>query len=218
MGARNILSFIREIGENIKLLVVKMRIKNKATFIGEHHYFRATSRIMLCDGSTKEDVVIHDNCDMFGTIISHSGGKVIMHPWSKIARGSKITAVNRVEIGRDTAISYGVEIIDNNNHPINPEDRRYMRHTPHGSEERKPKYSANSPIFIGENVLVGSYSRIQKGVTIGDNAIIASHSVVTHDVPSNSIVAGNPARVVKTDIDKNTSPVFPINRKTINEI
>lgn len=208
---KSFFSYVRNFGESLKLVVVKYRIKNKAIFVGDHHDFRITSRILLCDGSRKEDVIIHENCDMFGTIISHSGGKVIMHPWSKIARGSKITAVNRVEIGRDTAISYGVEIIDNNNHPINPEDRRYMRHTPHGSEERKPKYSANSPIFIGENVLVGSYSRIQKGVRIGDNAIIASHSVVTHDVPANSIVAGNPARVVKTDIDKTTTPVFPIN-------
>ena len=196
--------------DGIKSHIISGRIKKKATLEGEGQAFRSTSRVMLCDGSTKKDVILHEHCDMFGVIISHSGGKVIMHPWSKIARGSKITAVNKVEIGRDTAISYGVEIIDNNNHPINPEDRRFMRHTAHGSEERKPKYSVNAPIIIGENVLIGSYSRIQKGVHIGDNSIIASHSVVTHDVPANSIAAGNPAKVVKTDIDKTTTPIFPL--------
>ncbi|MBO4918314.1 MAG: acyltransferase [Bacteroidales bacterium] len=213
MSKKSVFSIIRRMGENLKLVVVKQRIKKNAVLIGEHQSFKATSRIQLFDGSIKEDIILHDHCDMFGVIISHSGGKVIMQPWSKIARGSKITAVNRVEIGRDTAISYGVEIIDNNNHPINPDDRRYMRHTPHGSEERRPKYSANAPIIIGENVLIGSYSRIQKGVIIGDNSIVASHSVVTHDVPANSIVAGNPAKVVKSDIDKTTSPIFPINKQ-----
>lgn len=47
---------------------------------------------------------------------------------------------------------------------------------------------------------------IQKGVTIGDNSIVAANSVVTKDVPSNSIAAGNPARIVKTDIDKIPAP------------
>ena len=207
---KKIYHFIMNIGDNIKLFIVTRQIRKNATLIGSNQAFRSVSRVSLHDGATSKNVVLHEHCDMFGEISVHSSGVVIMHPWSKLARGSKIFCVNRVEVGRDTAISYGVEIIDNNNHPINPDDRRYMRHTPHGSEERKPKYSANAPIIIGENVLIGSYSRIQKGVTIGDNSIVASHSVVTHDVPANCIVAGNPARIVKTDIDKNTSPVFPL--------
>ena len=85
-----------------------------------------------------------------------------------------------------------------------------MRHTPHGSREQNNRYSANAPIIIGENVWVGTNVRIQKGVTIGNNSIIAAHSVVTHDVPPNSIAAGNPARIVKTDIDKTTKPIFPL--------
>ena len=207
---KKIYHFFTNIGDNIKLFIVTKQIKKKVTLIGSHQAYRSVSRVALCDGATSKNVVLHEHCDMFGIITVHSAGVVVMHPWSKLARGSSIVCVNRIEIGRDTAISYGVEIIDNNNHPINPDDRRYMRHTPHRSEERKPKYSANAPIKIGENVLIGSYSRIQKGVTIGDNSIIASHSVVTHDVPANCIVAGNPARVVKTDIDKTTTPVFPL--------
>ena len=209
---REIYKFFKRVFRKIKKIIVLSSINKCVTLVGSHQEFRSVSRVILNDGSTKNNVVLHDHCEMFGAIISHSGGMVIMHPWSKLARGSSITCVNRVEIGRDTAISYGVEIIDNNNHPTNPEDRRYMRHTPHGAEERKPKYSDNAPIIIGENVLIGSYSRIQKGVTIGDNSIVASHSVVTHDVPANCIVAGNPARVVKTDIDKSTSPVFPLKK------
>lgn len=207
---KKIYHFFTNISDNIKLFIVTKQINKKVTLIGSHQAYRSVSRVALCDGATSKNVVLHEHCDMFGEIRVHSAGVVVMHPWSKLASGSKIVCVNRIEIGRDTAISYGVEIIDNNNHPTNPDDRRYMRHTAHRSEERKPKYSANAPIMIGENVLIGSYSRIQKGVTIGDNSIVASHSVVTHDVPANCIVAGNPAKVVKTGIDKTTTPIFPL--------
>ena len=123
---------------------------------------------------------------------------------------NKIAAA--IEIGRDTAISFGVTITDNNYHPTNPADRRYMRHTPHRSEERSPKYAASAPIRIGENVLLGSGSRICKGVTIGDNAIVAANAVVTHDVPANAIAAGNPARIVKEHIDETTISIFPLRK------
>ena len=201
---------LRDFGNNIKLAIVEREIKRNATLIGEGHAFKSMSRVNLNAGSTAKDVELHAHCELFGSINSYAGGKVIMHEWSKVGPGTTITAVNRIEIGKDTAIASGVTIIDNNNHPLNPEDRRYMRHTPHGSLERQPQHSANAPIIIGENVWVGSNARIQKGVTIGDNAIIASNSVVTHDVPANAIAAGNPARIVKTDIDKTTTPIFPL--------
>ena len=47
-------------------------------------------------------------------------------------------------------------------------------------------------------VWVGDHATVLKGVTIGDNSVVAARAVVTQDVPANSIVAGNPARVVKT--------------------
>ncbi|HEY5960222.1 MAG TPA: DapH/DapD/GlmU-related protein, partial [Polyangiaceae bacterium] len=57
--------------------------------------------------------------------------------------------------------------------------------------------SESSPITVGDAVWIGTNSTILKGVTIGDGAIVAKASVVTKDVPPFSIVAGNPARVVK---------------------
>lgn len=204
---------IRLLGKQIskiKLFFLKKTLASKATFIGSNQRFRTSARINLKWGSNKNDIILHDNCELFGTLNSFSHGKIIMHEWAKLGPRSSIDCVNYIEIGRDTAISYGVKIIDNNNHPINPDDRRYMRHTPHGSRERGPQYSANAPIIIGENVLVGANSRICKGVTIGDNAIIAAHAVVTKDVPANAIAAGNPARVVKENIDKTTTPIFPL--------
>ena len=54
------------------------------------------------------------------------------------------------------------------------------------------------PIEIMNNVFIGCNSTILGGVTIGNNVVVAAGSVVTHDVPDNSVVAGNPARVIET--------------------
>ncbi|WNC13631.1 sugar O-acetyltransferase [Brevibacillus brevis] len=53
------------------------------------------------------------------------------------------------------------------------------------------------PVTIGKNVWIGGHSVILPGVSIGDNSIVAAGSVVTKDVPAHTIVAGNPAKVVK---------------------
>lgn len=55
-----------------------------------------------------------------------------------------------------------------------------------------------SKVVIGSNVYIGQKAMILRGVTIGDNVIIAAGSIVSKDVPSNSVVAGVPARVVCT--------------------
>lgn len=209
---RKIYRFFRDFKKNLNLNFIVRSIKQKVTLFGSNQSFRLSSRVYLSSGATKDNIELHDHVEMFGSLFSHGNGKIIMHDWSKIGAHSEINAVNRVEIGKDTAIATGVIIIDNNTHPLNPQDRRLMRHTPHGSYERSNVHSANAPIIIGENVWIGTRARIQKGVTIGDNAIIAAHSVVTHDVPANAIAAGNPAKIVKTDIDKITTPIFPIEK------
>ena len=72
----------------------------------------------------------------------------------------------------------------------------------HGTapEDRGAMYPA--PIRLGKNVWVGSNSTILRGVTVGDNAIIAAGSVVTKDVVANTVVGGVPARHIR-DIDRN---------------
>ncbi|MDE7456088.1 MAG: acyltransferase [Prevotella sp.] len=145
---------------------------------------------------------------MFATITAVHNGIIVIGEWAKIGPNSIIESTNKVEIGKDTAIATGVTIRDNNSHPISPSYRRKMRHTPHGSIERSSTRGVSAPIIIGENVWIGENSRICKGVTIGDNAIIAASSVVTKNVPANSIVAGNPAKIVKENIDLLPEPKF----------
>lgn len=112
---------------------------------------------------------------------------------STIGYGALISIAKEVNIGNNCMIAANCIIMDSDDHPINPEKRQ--RGEGIGKEDIKP-------VNIGNNVWLGSYCAILKGVTIGDNSIIAAHSVVTRDVLPNCIYAGNPARPTLREINK----------------
>jgi acetyltransferase-like isoleucine patch superfamily enzyme len=96
-------------------------------------------------------------------------------------------------------ISWNVGIADCDFHPLDPTQRwtdaealaPFMR-------DRPPRPSLRSvPVKISDNVWIGMNSTILKGVTIGENSVVAAGSVVTKSVAPNVIVAGNPAVVTK---------------------
>jgi maltose O-acetyltransferase len=183
------------------------QIKQSVVLKGTCHVFERSTYVRLADGSDKNDITIGDHAMISGTLVSENHGKISLGTYVYLRENSTIGSVNSIIIGDYTSIADHVVILDNNNHPINPEDRQIKSSSPRGSDFRKWRHSESAPIIIGKNVWIGSYARVCKGVNIGDNSIIAANAVVTKDVPSNSIVAGNPAKVVKTDIDK-TPRVF----------
>jgi acetyltransferase-like isoleucine patch superfamily enzyme len=94
-----------------------------------------------------------------------------------------------VYIGIDTLIGSSVEIYDSDFHEMSPFNRKY------GSAK-------TAKVNIGNNVWIGSNVKILKGVSIGDNSIIANGSVVTKSIPENVIAGGMPAKIMRYDIDK----------------
>ncbi|MCX4364078.1 MAG: DapH/DapD/GlmU-related protein [Clostridia bacterium] len=68
----------------------------------------------------------------------------------------------------------------------------------HDQDPISRKSMTPSPVKIGNNVWIGAHATVCPGVTVGDNAIITAGAVVTKDVPSCSIVAGVPAKIIKT--------------------
>lgn len=65
-----------------------------------------------------------------------------------------------------------------------------------GIAEEFKKIDTFKPIVVGDNVMIGLNALIMPGVTIGNNVIIAAHSVVSENVPDNVVIGGNPARVI----------------------
>ncbi|MCY9826432.1 acyltransferase [Vibrio chagasii] len=91
----------------------------------------------------------------------------------------------KLEIGEKVSIGHNVKIYTSS---FDPE--RLLKT---GERQR----SAKKDVKIGNNVLIGANVFICPGVVIGDNVVIGANSVVTHSLPSNSIVGGSPAKIIK---------------------
>ncbi|MEL7046318.1 MAG: acyltransferase, partial [Pseudomonadota bacterium] len=104
------------------------------------------------------------------------GRCVLMSP------GSRISASDEIVIGDGVMMANGTYITDSDWHTVYDRTRRA---------------DAVTPVHIGNNVWLGDHATVLKGVTIGENSVVAARTVVTRDVPANVIVAGNPARVVR---------------------
>ncbi|MFT3902588.1 MAG: sugar O-acetyltransferase [Niabella sp.] len=94
-----------------------------------------------------------------------------------------------LDIGDDVMIGPNVNIITSG-HPIDPSLRKTI--------------TIGKPILIERNVWIATGATIIGGVTIGENSVIAAGSVVTNDVPPNTLVAGNPARTIRWIKEKDT--------------
>lgn len=106
-----------------------------------------------------------------------------------IGKYSHITSCNRIQIGDGLLTGKYVTISDNSHGRLSWEESSI-------SPQKRQLYSKGE-VVIGNNVWIGDKASVLAGVHIGDNVIVAANAVVTKDVPSNSIVAGVPARVIK---------------------
>jgi acetyltransferase-like isoleucine patch superfamily enzyme len=116
-----------------------------------------------------------------------------------LLNGALVMADERIEIGSYCLISWNVGIADSDFHPLEPAQRRVdaMAVAPF-FKDRPPRPKLETrPVRILDNVWVGMNAIILKGVTIGENSVVAAGSVVAKSVPANVVVAGNPAVVVK---------------------
>jgi acetyltransferase-like isoleucine patch superfamily enzyme len=108
-----------------------------------------------------------------------------------------ISTRQSIRIGARTMVSHGVQIFDNDSHPIDARDRHadYLNLI-----EGRPRthFIPSAPIEIGEDCWIGANSIVLKGVRIGDRSIVAAGSVVTADIGDDCVVAGNPARIVRS--------------------
>ncbi|MDE6378964.1 MAG: acyltransferase [Muribaculaceae bacterium] len=100
-----------------------------------------------------------------------------------------VTAINCIHIGNNVRTGKNVLITDNAHGASDPV---ILDMAPN----HRPLYS-KGPVIIEDNVWIGAKSSIMPGVTIGRGAIIGAGSVVTKDIPSYALAAGNPARVIK---------------------
>lgn len=110
--------------------------------------------------------------------------------------GVRIHAATDVDIGNDVLIAWDVLIMDTDFHSLSFAERKGDVLLSLHNTNRDFRGVKMAPIRIADKAWIGTRAIILKGVFIGEGAIIGAGSVVTHDVPPWTIVAGNPARVV----------------------
>lgn len=114
----------------------------------------------------------------------YPNSKVIINNDVAFNNSNFILSANKIEIGSRSRIGVNVTMMDFEAHGTLPNDRNHL--------------GKLGEIIIGNNVWIGNNVIILKNVYVGDNSIIAAGSVVLKgDYPSNSIIGGNPAKVVK---------------------
>ena len=177
-------------------------------FRAKYHSFRLKKKCKSSDGvrfflnsniinldNNRNKIVIGERCLIAGQLLIDFNSKgITIGDETYIGENSKIWSAEKIIIGSNVLISFGVNIMDNDSHPISAKSRR---------EHFKKVYKTNTisslfdvkknPIIISDDVWIGFNSVILKGVKIGKGAIVASGSLVTKDVKEYSVVAGNPA-------------------------
>lgn len=141
-----------------------------------------------------EGVKIYDFVNLYGCEI---GDETKIGSFVEIQRGAKIG--RRVKISSHTFICEGVTIEDNVfiGHNVSFINDRYPRSVNEAGELQSDDDWEVTPTLVRRGASIGTSVTILCGVTIGENAIVGAGSVVTCDVPPNTVVAGNPARILR---------------------
>ncbi|MEM9254245.1 MAG: acyltransferase [Pseudomonadota bacterium] len=107
-------------------------------------------------------------------------GRIAVGDCCLMSPGSRLSASDEIVLGDGVMLANGAYVTDSDWHTIYDRMQR----------------SEPAPVHIGNNVWLGDHSTVLKGVTIGDNSVVAARAVVTRDVPANVVVAGSPAKVI----------------------
>ncbi len=109
-------------------------------------------------------------------------GEITIGDYVMISPGCRISSGHSIKIGHSVMMANGVYIADSDWH---------------GIYDRASRPKDYTPVVIEDNVWLGDRCTVLKGVTIGENSVVAANAVVTSDIPPNVIVAGVPAKIVR---------------------
>lgn len=153
----------------------------RCTTVGRRPRVYGTPRITNLGAITIGDKFRFFSTTVRSEMVAHPTGRIEIGNGVFVNYGASFSAHAHVSIGDGCQIGSYACLMDNDYHSVEDRDRP----------------GESQPIFLGRNVWLGVRVIVLKGVTIGDNAVIGAGSVVTHDVPANSLAAGVPARVIR---------------------
>lgn len=150
-------------------------------------------RLHLKEGS---HLKIGDHSFVHGDIVTeHADANVTIGARAFIG-GSKLISANRIIVGDDVLISWGCTIVDHDSHSISW-SKRSTDVLDWAKGEKNWQYVNKGTVHIHDKAWVGANVTILKNVSVGEGAVVGTGSVVTKDVPAWTIVAGNPAKIIR---------------------
>lgn len=184
---KRIFLYISRLNNYFKIKQYGVTVGKKCIFNG-NIYFNGKNRIVIGDdvriNSGKNYNVIGGQCR---TILRTIGdGKIIIGNRCGISNSAFISAASII-IEDDVLIGGNCKVFDTDFHPIDSKQRI----------SNNNKCTNKKPILIKSRAFIGAHSIILKGVTVGENSIVGSGSIVTKDIPANEIWAGNPAKFIR---------------------
>ncbi len=120
-----------------------------------------------------------------------TNAEIVIGSNCRIGYQNIIASAMSIRIGDNVRLASNVNIFDNPSHPIEPSRRNQAF-----------RLDEAAPVTIGNNVWIGMNCFVMRGVTIGDNSVIAAGSIVTRSIPANCLAAGAPAKVVRSILEK----------------
>lgn len=155
---------------------------------------KASTQVIAPDVKLGQGVKIYDFVNLYGCEI---GDQTQIGTFVEIQKGVKIG--KNCKIQSHTFICEGVTIEDNVfiSHNVTFINDRFPRATTEDGQLQTAADWACVPTVVKHGASIGSSATLLCGITVGENAIIGAGSVVTRDVPANTVVAGNPARVIR---------------------
>lgn len=184
---------IRTIGLYLKFWLAKIKLHGRVKFNGFTVIYAFPDSKIEFIGSG-QIVNSHEFSNLVGLyqrtiIVARYGGKVTIGAETGIS-GSTIYAMDNISIGCRVNIGGNCKIIDNDFHPLSASKRF----------PQKPEDIKKRPIVIGDDCFIGANSILLKGTVLGKNCVVGAGSVVSGSWPDNSIIAGNPAKLIKENI------------------
>jgi UDP-2-acetamido-3-amino-2,3-dideoxy-glucuronate N-acetyltransferase len=160
----------------------------------EEYNGRTEMKMIAPDVKLGNDVKIHNFVNLYGCEI---GDNSRIGTFVEVQKGARIG--KNCKISSHTFICEGVTIEDNVfvGHNVTFINDLYPRATTADGKLQTEADWECRPIVVKRGASIGSGATLLAGITVGENAIVGAGSVVTRDVPSNTVVAGNPAKMLR---------------------
>lgn len=190
------LNQLRKVFRRIRLKYFKFRYFGNNYLQGENTVSDLSKIIVNQFSSGK--VILGDYIICNAELYSFLGkGIISIGDCSYIGQNSRIWALKSISIGKRVLISHNVFIVDNLTHPMDPQMRHQQYMAKHGFPFPTNINLEEEEIIIEDDVWIAANVIILSGVHIGKGAVIGAGSVITKNVAAGSVVAGNPAKVLR---------------------